>query len=53
MVEFSVAATAAFSSSSFLYFLRLFLEALSAFFFFTRPTMADRLWSPLWNSSTR
>lgn len=29
------AAAAAFSSSSFLYFLRLFLEALDAFFSFT------------------
>lgn len=52
MVEFSAAA-AAFSSSSFLYFLRLFLAALSDFFFLTWPTIADRLWSPLWNSSTR
>lgn len=51
-----VAATSALatssSSSSRLYFRRLFLAALSAFFFFIAPTMAERLWSPLMNSST-
>lgn len=49
-----VAASApAFSSSNCLYFRRLFLAALSAFFFFIAPTTAERLWSPLMCSSTR
>lgn len=46
------AAAAAFSSSSLLYFLRLFLAALAALLRLTSPTMADRLWSPRYRSST-
>lgn len=45
--------TAAFSSSNFLYLRRLFLAALSARFFLTVPTMAVRLSSPLYSSSSR
>ncbi|KAF7558647.1 hypothetical protein G7046_g5529 [Stylonectria norvegica] len=47
----SPADSVAFSSSSFLYFLRLFLLALAVFFLFTSPTIADRLCSPFrWSS---
>lgn len=48
----SVSSASALSSSNLRYFLLLFFAALAAFLRFTSPTMADRLWSPFWRSSS-
>lgn len=48
----SVSSASALSSSSLRYFLLLFFAALAAFLRFTSPTIADRLWSPFWRSSS-